>query len=731
MRRVITVAVAAVLMTRGGAPAAEDIVRQLAAVRPHPRQLAWQQCEFTCFVHFGINTFTGREWGSGKEDPKVFNPSDLDTDQWCRAMKAAGMKLVVFTAKHHDGFCLWQTRYTRHSVASSPWRGGRGDVLRDLSESCRRHGIKLGVYLSPADLYQIENPEGLYGNRSTYSMRPIPRPVEGRPFADRRTFRYRVDDYNEYFLNQLFELLTEYGPVHEVWFDGAHPKRKGGQTYTRNQWVELIRTLAPDAVIAVKGPDVRWCGNEAGRTRKAEWSVIPIEGTPEQWEWKDMTGRDLGSMGRVRQVLGKRGFLRWWPAETNTSIRHGWFWRNEQQGVKSVQHILDIWYRSVGGNTVFLLNIPPNRAGHFAARDVKVLEEVGATLARTFADNLASRAAAAASSARPGNEPRRALDHNTTTCWMPAEGDASPELVLTLDRARTFNRIMLQEQVRDHSQRIASLAIDVQRDGNWHQIAADTIVGYKRICRTPIVRTDKVRLRILEARLTPTVSTFGLYYELPRLEAPVIRRSREGVVTIATTPAGARVQYTTDGTDPSAVSGVYVDPFPMPRGGEVRARVVDGTRPGPVARARFSVCKAKWRVVDVSSEQADVEPRRFAIDENPDTLWHSRWRPDQPRHPHHITIDLGKVLRIRGFTYLPRKRVLAGTIDLYEFYVSSDGENWGDPASAGRFDNIKNNPVEQRIELDVPVRGRFIKLVGLRAADGKPFMSAAEVGVTQ
>jgi alpha-L-fucosidase len=236
----------------------DDIIFKAAHVVPTARQLAHHKREFVAMICLGPNTFTRKEWGNGMEDPSIFTPEGLDTDQWCRAMKAAGMTLVVFVAKHHDGFCLWQTRYTQQGVMSSPWRNGQGDVLRDLSVSCQKFGLKLGVYLSPADLYQIESSEGLYGNLSPYTERVIPRPVEGRPFKDRRTFKFKVDDYNEYFLNQLFELLTEYGPVHEVWFDGAHPKRKGGQTYTYDHWYELIRELAPEAVMFGKGPDVRW-----------------------------------------------------------------------------------------------------------------------------------------------------------------------------------------------------------------------------------------------------------------------------------------------------------------------------------------------------------------------------------------------------------------------------------------------------------------------------------------
>jgi alpha-L-fucosidase/beta-glucanase (GH16 family) len=504
------------MVDRDDATAQKGLIRKAVEVRPSARQLAWQQLEFIAFVHFGVNTFTGREWGTGTEDPKIFNPEKLDTDQWCQMMKAAGMKQVILTVKHHDGFCLWQTRYTTHSVASSDWRGGKGDVLRELVNSCRKYGLKVGVYLSPADLYQMESPDGLYGNLSKYSERTIPRPVPGRPFKDTRAFKFVVDDYNEYFMNQLFELLTEYDRIHEVWFDGAHPKHKGGQKYTYQQWYELIRTLQPGAVIFGKGPDVRWCGNEAGKARAAEWSVIPIDAPPDKFTWPDMTARDLGSLDKLKAVLDKGGYLHWYPAETDTSIRHGWFWRDEKQYVKTTKEILDVWFNSVGGNSVFLLNIPPNRDGLFSQRDCKVLTEVGRYLSETFKTNLAAGATATASTTRgPGFEAAKALDGDTNTCWMPPDWTTEAELTITPAGTKTFNVIMFQEQICDFGQRIAKFAVDVQTGGKWQQVAEGQTVGYKRICRFPEVTAEKVRIRILDSRVCPTIATVGLYNAPP------------------------------------------------------------------------------------------------------------------------------------------------------------------------------------------------------------------------
>jgi alpha-L-fucosidase len=321
------------------------------------------------------------EWGNGMEDPAVFDLKTVDTDQWCRSMKDAGMKMVILTVKHHDGFVLWQSRYTDHGIMSTGFQNGKGDILRELSKSCKKYGLKLGVYLSPADLFQIENPDGLYGNLSKYTKRTIPREVPGRPFKNKTKFEFVVDDYNEYFLNQLFEILTEYGEIHEVWFDGAHPKRKGGQTYNYAAWRELIHTLAPKAVIFGR-EDIRWCGNEAGGTRDTEINVVAYEVNPDTASvFHDMTAEDLGS----REIIYNANYLHYQPAETNTSIREGWFYRDDtNQKVRSADDVFDIYERSVGGNSIFLLNIPPNREGEFSSRDIEVLKDVGSRIRETY-----------------------------------------------------------------------------------------------------------------------------------------------------------------------------------------------------------------------------------------------------------------------------------------------------------------------------------------------------------
>ncbi len=479
----------------------ESIIEKAAHIGPTKRQMDYLRTEYICFVHWGPNAFSRREWGTGMEDNALFNPPEADTDQWCRTVRAAGMRMVVITAKHHDGYCLWQTRYTDHSIAGSPWQNGKGDVLRNLAKSCKKYGLKMGVYLSPADLHQIEAADGLYGNGSKYSMRTIPRPIAGRPFNDMRTFRFKVDDYNEYFLNQLFELLTEYGPIHEVWFDGAHPKRKGGQVYTYSYWYELIRELAPEAVIFGKGPDVRWCGNEAGRTRKSEWNVIPLPTHPGECKWPDLRGEDLGG---DKKLLNAK-YLYYLPAEVDTSIRRGWFYRDDtKQRVRPEAEVFDIYERSIGGNTTLILNVPPNREGRFSNRDVASLTTSGKRIRDTYGNDLAENAKCET----PG-----VLDENPATGWHPSEKSGS--LIITLPGLSKINRFLLQEDIERHGQRVKKHALDAWIDDSWLEVASGSTVGYKKIMRFNTVETQKLRLRIIDSRLPPVINKVSVHYSKP------------------------------------------------------------------------------------------------------------------------------------------------------------------------------------------------------------------------
>jgi alpha-L-fucosidase len=417
-------------------------------VKPTPQQLAWQEAELSMFLHFGVNTFTDREWGDGKEDPRIFNPTELDAHQWVETAKAAGFKYMILTAKHHDGFCLWPSKYTEHSVKNSPWRGGKGDVVREFAEACQKAGVKMGFYLSPWDRH-----EPTYGDS--------PR-------------------YNEYFRNQLTELLTNYGEVAEVWFDGACGEGPNGkrQEYDWHSYYEVIRRLQPNALIAICGPDVRWVGNEDGYARETEWSVQDVNPVFHQ-----------GKAGKV-----------WHPAECDVSIRPGWFWRKrEDEKVKSLEHLVDIYYKSVGRNSVLLLNVPPNHRGLLPEPDVARLREFRAALDRTFATNFAQGG--------PTTPPQaaRVVDSNPDAYW-PATGP----LIVELGAPVTFNVSMVQEYIAE-GQRVEAYQIDAWTNGEWQPVVTGTTIGHKKLERFPDVTASKVRLSVTQSLDTALIRSFGLY----------------------------------------------------------------------------------------------------------------------------------------------------------------------------------------------------------------------------
>ncbi|WP_223552184.1 alpha-L-fucosidase [Aestuariivivens sp. NBU2969] len=702
----------------------EEIIRKSALVVPTENQYNWQKLEYTAFIHFGPNTFTGVEWGNGKEDPVVFNPIAFNASQWISVIKDAGMKMAMLTVKHHDGFCLWQTTTTNHSVKSSPWKQGKGDVLGEVVRAAHNEGIKIGVYLSPADLHEIERENGSYGNGSVPKRVKIPSNPELQKKAD-IVYEYEVDDYNALFLNQLYELLTQYGKVEEVWFDGANPKPGLGQEYDRKAWYDLIQKLQPEAVIAIKGPDVRWCGNEAGRTRNSEWSVLPLPEHPEKYDWPDKTEEDLGS----REKLMDAKYLYWYPSETNTSVRIGWFYRDEEQYVKSVEQIVDAWYRSVGGNSVFLLNLTPDKRGLIPDKDAKRLRKAGEIIAQAFENNLATDVEIEASAENNNQLAQNAIDGNLETCWKPNDGNEQADLTIILKEEMEINRVVLQECISKYGQRIEAFAIDIWKNNNWHQLYTGTTIGYKNIKRFSKVKTKKVRLRILGSRVAPTIAAFELYNSPEMLANPIITRNKEGIVAISSKSYDPVIYYTIDGSEPDQNSKLYTEPFLLDRGGFVRAiaYINGGNQKSEIIEVRLGVCPSKWKVVSFSAEQ-DHHEAALAVDGDPQTYWHTQWGDNPPPNPHDIVIDLGEQLNLIGFTYLPRNDGLGGISKNYKFEVSLDGENW-EIAKKGEFGNIKNNPVNQMIFFDEPYDAKFIRFTSLGNINGDAYLSMAELGI--
>lgn len=446
-----------------GATVAEKI-EMASRLVPTPQQLEWQRMELTAFLHFGVNTFTGREWGDGTEDSAIFNPTSLDCEQWVRTLKESGFKMAIITAKHHDGFCLWPTKTTRHSVASSSWKGGKGDVVRELRDACKKYGIKFGVYLSPWDR-----------NASCYGDSPA---------------------YNQFFIEQLTELLTNYGEVHEVWFDGANGEGPNGkkQIYDWDAILKTIRRLQPKAVTAIMGDDVRWVGNEKGIGRETEWSATAL--TPGIYPRSGEQNKELGIFGKAkdlggRDIVARATELFWYPSEVDVSIRPGWFYHADQdKQVKSLNHLTDIYFKSVGYNSVLLLNIPPDLRGLINENDVQRLKEFTSYLKKTFARNYVLK----------GNE-----------AWHGTSGTVRQ---YDIQKDALVNAFMIQEDI-SKGQRIESFLVEAYKDGSWIHMAEGTTVGYKRLVRFSDTRPERIRVTIRSARGVANVAAVGLFYADP------------------------------------------------------------------------------------------------------------------------------------------------------------------------------------------------------------------------
>jgi alpha-L-fucosidase len=665
---------------------------------PSERQLAWHDLEFYAFVHFNMNTFTDMEWGFGGESPELFNPTELDCRQWARVCKEAGMKGIILTAKHHDGFCLWPSKYTEHSVKNSPWKDGQGDVVQELADACKEYGLKLGIYLSPWD----------------------------RNHAD-----YGTEAYITYFRNQLRELLTNYGEVFEVWFDGAN----GGTGYygganeerkidnkTYYDWEntrQIVRELQPQAVMfSDAGPDVRWVGNESGWAGETNWSL--------QKRDEFYPGH---APNRMDLTEGQIDGTHWVPAEVDVSIRPGWYYhQSEDHKVKSVKQLVDIYYHSIGRNASFLLNFPVDTRGIIHEKDVDQLNKMVEVIKNDFKTNLAVDISIDADNVRGNSSKYSAeatIDENPATYWATDDGVITASMVLDFGTPTTFNRFLAQEYI-PLGQRVKKFSLQAWIDDSWQTIEEQTTIGYKRILRFDNVTTDKLRFNVLDAKACPTISNIEIYHAPKLLEPPLIERNKEGFVKIIPLDTELDIYYTMDGSQPDNSSNKFTEPFGHKTKGIVKAIVFDpaSENMSEASSISFDICREKWKVITPNTA---INPRgEFAIDDDKRTIWRSDNKKDLPQS---VVVDLGEALKIVGFSYLPtQQRYIDGTVSEYEFYISADGRSWGKPISAGEFSNIKNNPVLQTKAFPA-VSGRFIKFVGLEEIDDRNFMTIAELGV--
>uniref|UniRef100_UPI0032168AF2 discoidin domain-containing protein n=1 Tax=uncultured Draconibacterium sp. TaxID=1573823 RepID=UPI0032168AF2 len=660
---------------------------------PTENQVKWHEMEYYSLICFGLNTYTRQEWGYGDVDPKVFNPSDLDTDQWCQVAKEAGMKGMILVAKHHDGFCLWPSKTTDYTVAATPWKDGKGDVLGDLAQSCKKYGLKLGVYISPWDRNHAE-----YGRRG----------------------------YVEAYHKQWEEVLEYSDDIFEAWFDGANggtgyyggarEKRKIEKGYYQFPKIfKLIKDRHPNAVLFGYVEDVtkdviRWGGTEEGTGSATNWC-----------RYNDVTSTNW----EVAKTGVKDGKY-WMPVEGNTTILHPkkWYY-NESSKPRTLKNFVDLYYSTIGQNATFVLGLSIGPDGQIPERDVKSMLAQKKQLDKELATNLAKNITIKADDYRAKSfAPKYSVDGSTTTYWATNDGVRKASIVLDFKKETTFNRLLLQEYIR-LGQRIHKFVLEVDENNDWKKVAEGTTIGYKRILRFDNTKAAKVRITLETDASCITLSNIEIYNAPALVADPVPEIDIEGNVSFSS-EKGVQVYYAL-GENPDSTEFIkYSDSLLLPGGGVVQAYAIDksGKIKSEVVTKEWGIAKNKWKIHSCSGEQSNNGKSEFAIDRNLRTSWMA---DNKKSKTNFISIDLGEEINLAGFSYMPDIENRAGAVYEYEFYTSTNGINWGEPVSKGEFSNIENNPVEQVIKFEKNVKARFVKLVSISVAGNSEVTSIAEV----
>lgn len=595
---------------------------------PSARQWRWHQREQYAFIHFAMNTFTDKEWGYGDEDPKMFNPSDFSADQIVGAAKAGNLKGIILTAKHHDGFCLWPTKLTEHCIRNSPYKNGQGDIVREMSDACKRAGLAFGIYLSPWDRNH---------------------PEYGRPA------------YVDYFRKQVVELCTGYGELFEFWFDGANggDGYYGGARETRQidapkyyNWPSIIALVHQHQPMACTfdplGADIRWVGNEDGIAGDPCWPTMPNH------PYVQSEGNS-----------GVRGAPLWWPAETNTSIRPGWFYHaDEDSKVRSPENLVGYFDTSVARGTNMNLNLPPDRRGRIPDQDVKILKIFGDAIRASFATDLAKGAVASASHVRgKGYEAAKVLDGQRDTYWSAPDGVTTPSLTLDLPPGRAFDLIRIREYL-PLGVRVTRFAVDAEVNGKWQQLAEHECISAQRIIRLPRpITARRVRLRIVDAPVCPAISEVSLFQSVAPVPVPAIVSSDPTVLA------------TTDWT------------------------IVSATAPGAE------------KLLDNDAKTIWVQPAPVA------------------GKPASVTVDMGQVRDVAGFSLTPSRQVMidAAPPRGYVAETSVDGKSWT-PAGSGEFSNIAYALSTQRLPFTSVRPVRYLRLTFAEMSKPAAKLAIAGIG---
>ena len=631
---------------------------------PTKQQIEWNKLETYAFIHFGINTFNDMEWGYGNSPASTFNPDTLDCKQWVKTLKNAGMKAVILTTKHHDGFCLWPTETTDYSIKNSPYKNGKGDMVKELSDACRKYGLKFGIYVSP---------------------------------WDRNNAEYGTEAYVNTYHRQIEELTTNYGPLFEFWFDGANggtgwyggadeQRSIEAKTYYNYQKaVDIIHKNHPDAMIfGGEVPSIRWVGNEDGYADANHWSTIVFD------EREDMSLLNTGC---------ENGDV-WLPSETDVSIRPGWFYHHrEDHQIKSVAKLVDIYYNSVGRNSNLLLNFPVSLSGKITKDDSIRIMEWHKVIVEDLDDNLLKNTKVTSNNERGKSfSAAKVLDDDWDSYWATEDAINRGELVFEFPQTTTLNRVLIQEYI-PLGQRVKKFSLDRFVNGKWLPIETYddlTTIGYKRIIRFQTVKMDKLRIRFKDSKGCLCINNVEAYCADALLSEPIINRGIDNMVSIKSSDKNAVIHYTIDGTTPNCESEIYAIPFELNSKAIVKAIAVDFEtgKSSAVASREFDIPMSQFEV-----RLPDNPMVKRMFDGNELTCYYLSDNKNV------IDINLKQNVNISGFRYLPdQSRDADQHITTYSFYVD------GKLVQEGEFSNIKNNPIEQTVRFE-PVCGRIVKFV--------------------
>jgi len=665
---------------------------------PTENQVGWHEMEYYALVCYGLNTYTRQEWGYGDVDPGVFNPSNLDTDQWARVAKESGMKGIILVAKHHDGFCLWPSKTTDYTVAATPWKDGKGDVLGDLAKSCDKYGLKLGVYISPWDRNH---------------------PEYGKP------------GYVEAYHQQWRETLEYSDDIFETWFDGANGGTGyyGGARESRKiekgyyqfpEIFKLIKEKQPKAVFFGYVEDVitdviRWGGTEEGTGSATNWA-----------RYNDVTSVDW-DLARTGVKDGKY----WMPVEGNTTILHPkkWYY-NENSKPRTLKNFVDLYYSTIGQNATFILGLSIGPDGLIPERDVKSMLAQKKQIDKEFETNLAKGIKTKTDNIRGKSSEyssKNTVDGSTQTYWATDDGVQKASITLDFGTQTMFNRLLLQEYIK-LGQRIHKFILEIETVDGWKEIANGTTIGYKRILRFDKIEAAKVRITFETDAPALALSNIEIYNAPPLLAEPEIFCNKHGEVTIKGDD-GLDLYYALGELPDESSFKKYTNQINIPKGGLVHAytsHVASGHHSDIITK-EYGIAKTSWKIQAFDSKIDDQTIINNAIDGNPNTYWVSS--KTGKNKSQYIVIDLKEEIDVSGFGYLPPELGSEGIIFEYAFYTSIDGKNWGELESSGEFSNIENNPIAQIIKFDKAIKSRYIKFVSLSTVKNSIICSVAEIDV--